>query len=156
RKIKRRVGAERQPDSVRRERNAADEIVYRRAQRSATRKAVIDGDFERVEAIEVFARPIGNGRAKTDTNRGRQRTRRHLYLFTPCCSSNATGIRCGSANLPSGRGARVCVKYPTRLSGQSSRSYNRSFGALPAPSTWDGLHSGTSARPTARAIHPDR
>src|SRR5262249_52870071 len=77
RKIERRVGTERQPDTVRGERNAAYQIEYRRAQPPAAGKAMIDGDFEGVETTKVLARPTLDGRTKTYANRGRMPMRRH-------------------------------------------------------------------------------
>src|SRR5262249_41977649 len=78
--VKRRVGAERQPDTVCGERNAADEIEYRRPQSSAASEAMIDGDLEGVETMEIFTRPTVDRRTIPDANRRHCPASRHVDL----------------------------------------------------------------------------
>ncbi len=51
--IKRRVGADGQSDTMRRQRDPIDQIIDGGALRAAALDAVIDGDFKHIETVEV-------------------------------------------------------------------------------------------------------
>ena len=68
--VERHVGADRQPDAVGGQRNLADQIEDRRHGRLAAAEAMIDGDLEHVELLEILARPMADGGAIADADGG--------------------------------------------------------------------------------------
>src|SRR6267142_6717270 len=64
--VKWHIGSDRQADAVGRQRDPADQIKNLRPQPRAPVDAMINGDLENIEMVQVLARPIGDGRAKSD------------------------------------------------------------------------------------------
>ena len=72
------VGADRKPDPMCGQGNPTDQIENRRLNRSAAANAVVYGDFEDVEVLEVITRPTTDGRAIPDADCGDWLAARHL------------------------------------------------------------------------------
>src|SRR5215470_7197557 len=66
--VERLVGPDREPDPMRGQRNATDEIENRRPLSLAGIDAVVDGYLEDVEAVEILPRPLADGAAISDAD----------------------------------------------------------------------------------------